>query len=113
MSLAQIHYPRVTSTQPSVDTEPLLKKENYTYTYLSATYCFVPVAIETFGALGETAIDFLRDLGRRIAKVTGERRATEFLLQLISCAIQRGNAACVLGTAADNDSDNLDDIFYL
>ena len=91
----------------------LKERKRHKYTCLSATYCFVPVAIETFGALGETAIDFLRDLGRRIAKVTGERRATEFLLQRISCAIQRGNAACVLGTAADNDSDNLDDIFYL
>ena len=38
---------------------------------LSATYCFFPIAIETFCALGEIAIDFLRDLGRRIANVTG------------------------------------------
>ena len=95
--------------------EPLLlklKKEDDTSIPV-CPYCFVLVAIETFGALGETAIDFLRDLGRRIAKVTGERRAAEFLLQRISCDIQRGNAACVLATAADNDSDNLDDIFYL
>ena len=111
-TLSSSHLNAAVSGHGTVATESEERKRQK-YTCLSTTYCFVPVAIETFGSLGETAIDFLRDLGRRIAKVTGERRATEFLLQRISCAIQRGNAACVLGTAADNDSDNLDDIFYL
>ena len=47
----------------------------------------VPVAVETMGALGEEASDFLHDLGKRIERVTGERRATEYLLQRISVAI--------------------------
>lgn len=47
---------------------------------LSATYYFVPSAIETRGALGAEASDFLHRLGLRITIVTGEQRATEFLL---------------------------------
>ena len=43
----------------------------------------------------EEATAFLKDLGGRIAAVTKERRVVEFLLQRISVAIQRGNAACV------------------
>jgi hypothetical protein len=82
------------------------------YTSLSATYCFVPIAVETLGALGDDATDFLHQLGRRIAAVTGERRSTEFLLQRLSVAIQRGNAASVLGTV-DASADKLDAVFYL
>ena len=59
--------------------------------------CFVPVAVETLGALGNGADELMRDLGRRISEVTRERRATEFLLQRLSVDIQRGNAASVLG----------------
>ena len=69
------------------------------YADLTSTYHFVPVAVETLGALCEEADDFVHELGRRITAVTGERRATEFLLQRLSVAIQRGNASAVLGTA--------------
>ena len=48
--------------------------------------------------LGEAAVDFMRDLGRRLCKATGEPRSREFLLQRISVAVQRGIAAAVLGT---------------
>jgi hypothetical protein len=72
---------------------------------LSAIYYCVPIAIETLGALDEEAVDFIHRLGRRITAVYGERRATEFLLQCLSLAIQRGNAMSVMGTvgsAEDN-----------
>ena len=48
--------------------------------------------------------------GRRITKATGERRATEFLLQRLSVAIRRGNAAAVLGTV-DLSVDKRDAVF--
>jgi hypothetical protein len=85
------------------------------YADLTSTYHFVPVAVETLGALGEEAAEFMHELGRRITAVTGERRATEFLLQRLSVAIQRGNASAVLGTAnskADKQQ-NLDVVCYL
>ena len=82
------------------------------YSSLSAAYCFIPVAVETLGALGDEAANFLHQLGRRIATVTGEQRATEFLLQRLSVAIQRGNAVAVMGTV-DLAADKLDAVFYL
>ena len=85
------------------------------YACLTSSFHFVPVAIETLGAFGEEAQSFLHQLGRRISTLTGERRATEFLWQRLSVAIQRGNASCVLGTVDSNTEHhrNLDTVFYL
>jgi hypothetical protein len=82
------------------------------YSSLSAIYCFVPIAIETHGAMGEDAADFIHRLGRRISAVPGERRATGFLLQRLIVAIQRDNAMSVMGTVGSAE-DKLDAIFYL
>jgi hypothetical protein len=81
------------------------------YMALSATYKFVPVAVETLGAMGDEASQFFREVGRRIAAETGEPRSFQFLLQRISVAIQRGNAACVVGTVPQ--SVMWDDLYYL
>ena len=44
-----------------------------------------------------------------MSEVTGEKRSTFFLSQSISVAIQRGNAACIIGTASS--SEGLEEIF--
>jgi len=62
---------------------------------LSARYSFVPVAVESLGALGEEASDFFRNLRHRITSVTTETRSFEFLVQRLSVAVQRGKAARV------------------
>jgi hypothetical protein len=73
----------------------------------------VLIAVETLGALGHSADELMHDLGRRIPEVTGERRATEFLLQGLSEAIQRGNAARVLGTVDSTTvTQNLAVVYY-
>ena len=43
-------------------------------------------------------MDFIKDLGRRMSVVTGDVRETSFLLQRLSVAVQRGNAASVKGS---------------
>jgi len=48
------------------------------------------------GLFGTEALALVKDIGRRIRMATGEPRSDSFLLQRISLAIQRGNAACVL-----------------
>jgi len=64
--------------------------------------------VETLGAVGESAFDFFRELGRRIASSTAEPRSFSFLMQRLSVAVQRGNAACVTGTAPSTSSlDNM------
>ena len=68
------------------------------YTDLVMSHYFVPFVVETSGMFGEAAVEFSRDLGRCLHKITGEPRSREFLLQRISVAVQRGNAAAVLGS---------------
>mgnify|MGYP006376173573 CR=1 FL=1 len=80
------------------------------YRSLAAFYCFLPVAVETLGALGEEAYTF-RDLGHRIATVTTEPKSFQFLMQRLSMTLQRGNAACVLGTTPPSHA--LDDLLYI
>ena len=68
------------------------------YEHLDASHSFVPVAVETAGVFGPLTHAFLKDLGRRIALVTGEEKSYSYLVQRVSVAIQRGNAASVVGT---------------
>ena len=69
----------------------------------------MPIAVESLGALGATF--FFKKLGQRIPVATGEPRSSQFLFQRLSVAIQRGNAACVVGTLPG--SLGLEDIFYI
>ena len=62
------------------------------YATLRTHYDFQPIAVETLGAINESATGFLHDLGRRISLVSGEDREPQFLFQRISVAIQRFNA---------------------
>ena len=57
-----------------------------------------PVAIETSGVFGAKTMRFVQELGQRLERVTGEVRSTNFLIQRLSVAVQRGNSASVLGT---------------
>ena len=68
------------------------------YLHLETTHHFVPVAVETLGPIGEEGIAFLKELGRRIAATCFEPLSYQYLLQRVAVAIQRGNAAAVLGT---------------
>ena len=76
------------------------------YAHLNSTHFFVPFAVETSGVLGEAAEEFVRELGRRLFKITGEPRSREYLLQRISIAVQRGNAAAILGTMGRPQQDS-------
>ena len=74
-------------------------------------YCFIPVAVESLGALGAEATALFRKIGQRITAATGELRSGQFLMQRLSVTVQRGNAACILGTVPA--SLGLDDISYI
>ena len=66
-------------------------------------YLFAPVVIETSGVLGKQTLSFLKDLACRVRKVSGEVMSFPYLLQRLAVAVQRGNAASVLGTFASED----------
>ena len=68
------------------------------YAHLESTHHFVPVAVETLGAIGPEASSLLKEIARRISLACGEERAHVFLLQRVAVAVQRENAASVLGS---------------
>ena len=74
------------------------KIKKYSYITSHAYRSFTPVAFETTGVCGPRSMSFLTDLGRRIVNTTGDKSSLAYLLQEFSVAIQRGNAASVLGT---------------
>jgi len=74
-------------------------------------YSFVPLAVESRGTLGDEASDFIRNLGHRITYVKTEPRPLQFLMQRLGVAVQRGNAARVLGTVPA--SIGLNELFYI
>ena len=54
-------------------------------------------------------MSLLMDLGRHIVNTTGDKSSLAYLLQKFSVAIQRGNAASVLGTLPPTLSPPLND----
>jgi len=61
------------------------------YSDLSDQYTFYPVA-ETLAAFNETASELVGDLGRRIARLSGDDRESSFLFQRLSVVVQRFNS---------------------
>ncbi|RVE44793.1 hypothetical protein evm_010545 [Chilo suppressalis] len=77
------------------------------YSALNENYIFVPFGVETMGPWGPSARSFFREISKRLTEVTGDQKAGSYLAQRISLAIQRGNAASLLGTIPDGgDEDN-------
>jgi hypothetical protein len=74
------------------------EKKRKKYAFLQDRFLFVPVAVETLGVYSPEAKKFVEALGERLKAVTSEPRAGAFLKQRISLAIQRGNAAAILGS---------------
>jgi len=62
------------------------------YAYLRAQYVYQPVSVENLGPFSSSILDFLRDLGRRISRTSGDDREVLFLFQRISVTIQRFNS---------------------
>ena len=73
------------------------KKKN---ALLSKSHHFVPIAIETSGALDPDALSLLTDISRCRQSMTHDHQSLSFLLQRVSIALQHGNAASVLGTTS-------------
>jgi hypothetical protein len=73
------------------------------YTDLLSNYVFQPVAVENLGPINSSAIDFINDLGGRLAGCSGEIREASFLFQRISVTIQRFNSVLLHDTFPDND----------
>ncbi|OXA62989.1 hypothetical protein Fcan01_03568 [Folsomia candida] len=85
-------------------------KKHKLYSELEKQYIFVPVAVETSGVWGMEGLKFIQDVGRRMKDVTGPM-STTFLIQRISLAVQRGNAASIMGAVPSQRG--LEELFYI
>ena len=68
------------------------------YKHLDSCHFFTPVVIETTGVFGPRTTEFLKELGHRLRRVSGEANSFAYLTQRLSVAVQWSNAALVLGT---------------
>ncbi|KAL0841226.1 hypothetical protein ABMA28_014960 [Loxostege sticticalis] len=80
------------------------------YAALNDGYIFVPFGVETMGPWGPSARALFKEISKRLSDATGDQRAGSYLGQRISLAIQRGNAASLLGTIPGGSA--VGDIFY-
>ncbi|KAJ4431611.1 hypothetical protein ANN_20210 [Periplaneta americana] len=71
------------------------------YEHLTSNYIFVAFAVETFGPWCRDAKDLMTQIGTRLLSRTGDPRCINFLRQRIGIAVQRGNAASILGSRRD------------
>ena len=78
-------------------------KKHAKYSHLESTHIFMPVAVKTLGAFGRETKAFIQDLGQRLIATTSDPMSRAFLVQRIAVAIQRGNAASVLGSCGACD----------
>jgi len=61
--------------------EAAASRKEVKYSDLPASFSFQPIAVETLGPINETAVDFLRELGRRISSKFQEKRQSAYLSQ--------------------------------
>ncbi|XP_063381909.1 uncharacterized protein LOC134668358 [Cydia fagiglandana] len=66
---------------------------------------------KTLGPWGQGAHSVYKELAKRLIDATGDRKAGAYLAQRIGVAVQRGNAASLLGTLPEGT--DLGPVFYL
>ena len=74
------------------------KKVKYSYLEGHPDICFIPIAYETSGVVSPLSLIFLKELGHRLSATTCDTESYSYLLQRLSVAVQRGNAASIIGT---------------
>ena len=95
-----------TSRTAGAAAETAADKKTAKYALLVQTYVFVPIAVETLGAINSDRLEFLGDLGRRITQVTDDIRESAFLFQRLSVLIQRYNVVTIQGIIAHTTSED-------
>ena len=99
------------SVQPGKVAEHAEQTKFTKYVELERDFQVIPVCVETIDQWGFHGLKFIQEVGKQIAAESGESRSTIFLMQSIGIAIQRGNAASVVGTVPK--SKLLDEVYYL
>ena len=72
-----------------------LKALKYKELTMQNSLVFHPESCETFGGFGPQSMDFVKEIGAKIAAKTGDKRASTFLRQRLGIAIQIGNTVAI------------------
>jgi len=72
--------------------EAAASRKEAKYADLLASFSFQPSAVDTLGPINDSAIDFLRELGRMISAKVQDERHIAFLFQRLSVIVQRFNS---------------------
>ena len=78
--------------------QPVMTRDIITSQLATQSMMALMVNYETSGVFGPKTMEFLKGLGHRLRQVSGEANSFAYLTQRLSVAVQRGNAASVLGT---------------
>lgn len=81
------------------------------YAAIDSGCMFEPFGVETLGPWGPGAHAVYKELAKRVVEASGDQRAGGYLAQRIGIAIQRGNAASLMGTLPHGT--DLEPVFYL
>ena len=74
-------------------------------------FWFIPICVETLGSWGPEGFKFIKEVGARIADISGDKRATSHLFQRLGISTQRGNATSIEGTV--RNIKELEELYYL
>jgi hypothetical protein len=96
-TFAASHLPK-TSQVAGGAAEEANERKCLKYANIMLTHDFYAIACETMGPINESGLSLLKELGRKLKKVTGDPRECTFLLQRLSIIIQRGNAMAFSGS---------------
>ena len=61
------------------------------YACLTNNYEFSAIAIDSLGAYGESAVNIIKEIGKRVTEQTGNKDSFSHFRQRVSIAIQKGN----------------------
>ena len=96
-------YEHLTAQNAGAAAERAAHNKECKYAAISQSHYFFPVAVETAGSWHTESLQFVQELGGKIAAATGDQRETSHLLQRLSVAVQTGNALSVLATSDCNN----------
>ena len=69
--------------------------KKFSHTAQTQSFLFVPIALETLGAIAAGSLEFVTEVGRRLSAATGDVREMAFLFERISVAVQCFSAALI------------------
>ena len=92
--------PTHTSAKAGSAAENAATRKQDKYFDLLQTYTFISLAFETLGLINAKGVEFLQELGHRLAAISDDNRQTSFLFQRISITLQRFNVMTFADTFA-------------